>query len=114
MNIKDFEPGQTVYVLSRERSQKITERAVKSVGKKYVTLLVNWDEQYYVRNDTERFLVEKVDVGYPKYLFATKEELELHIERAKLATKIKRDILNVVDKMEIEQLRQIAEWMDEA
>lgn len=112
MNIKDFKPGQTVYILSRERAQTITERVVKSVGRKYVTLLVNWDEQYYVRNDTEGFLVEKVDVGYSKYLFSTKEELELHIERAKLETKIKRDILNVIDKMEIAQLRQIADWMD--
>lgn len=114
VNLQDFKPGQTVYILNRERKLQIIEREIESVGRKYVTIAGNWAEQYFIRHETENFLVEKVNFGYSKYLFPTKEALNLYLERQELESKIRRDITNVLFKMSIGQLRQIAGWMDEA
>ena len=73
MNIKDIKPGQTVYILCRDREPNIIDRTVKCVGRKYVTLVGNWQEQFYLRNESDDYLVEKIDMGYSRYLFATKE-----------------------------------------
>lgn len=112
MNIKDIKPGQTVYILCRDREPNIIDRTVKCVGRKYVTLVGNWQEQFYLRNESDDYLVEKIDMGYSRYLFATKDAVDLFIKRCSLESKIRRNISSVLSKMSMDQICQIADWMD--
>ena len=112
MNIKDIKPGQTVYILCREREPQAVERTVKCVGGKYVTLVGNWREQFYLRNESDDYLEEKADMGYSRYLFATKEAVDLFIKRCSLEAKIRRNISSALSKMSMDQICQIADWMD--
>ena len=113
MNIKDIKPGQTVYILCREREPQVVERTVKCVGRKYVSLVGNWQEQFYLRNEADNYFVEKINMGYSRYLFATKDAVDLYIKRQVLESKIRCNISSVLSKMSMDQICQIADWVDD-
>jgi hypothetical protein len=122
INIKDFKPGTTAFVLGNGRADRyrnddlITETEVISVGRKYVHTNVG---KYLFFNNKENFLAEEVDYGQSRYLFLTRESIEKHVERKSLLSKITNTFernwgSNKLDRFTLEQLRRIMAIIKEA
>lgn len=122
MKIKDFKPGQEVFVLTREKGRQ-TEHFVKkytvtSVGRKYVKATpqgTNWPVEFYKRHDEENFLVENKDWGNPAMLFATEEALNDDIEKDMLQTWLRKATeYSKVESYTLEQLRAVRRILEES
>lgn len=115
MTIKDFTPGQTVYIIERHafRPCIMQERIVHHIGRKYVTLDGRWKEQYGVEDERHNYLTEKADYGTKRILFATLQAAEQYQERTQLIQKVSSRIHYSMPYFNIDQLRQLSGWMDE-
>lgn len=104
MTIKDFSPGQTVYILS---GKYISERKVKSVGRKYVKIESNWDERFSETDDSNNFLVSSNTWGAQDRLFASIEDYNDYKEQEELKRKLLCDVHSWTQKLSLDQLRRI-------
>lgn len=90
MTIKDFEVGQTVFVMGDYRTQRnkfrTTEAEVVKVGRKYVTINGNWGIQFKETASSRPYLIEHCEYGTPRLLFPSREAADSYIEREELKT----------------------------
>lgn len=71
MNIKDFKPGQTAFILIRKRGREtqylVNQCKVISVGRKYVKVAPKgnllYPVEYYLHEKTDDHLTEKKGLG---------------------------------------------------
>ncbi|MBP5460684.1 MAG: hypothetical protein J6Y20_00955 [Lachnospiraceae bacterium] len=121
MEIKDFNAGQTVYILSEEKRNNppcgYKEAKVKKVGRVYITLEGNWERKFFIPfygNYGGSFLVEKKDYGADNLLFKSKQDLDDYIEKRKLESEL-CDALNWqnIRTFTLEQLRAIKRIIQE-
>lgn len=110
MTIKDFSPGQTVYILSKDH---VTERKVNSVGRKYVKIESNWDERFSETDESNNFLVSSNTWGAQDRLFASREDIDDYKEQEELKRKLLRDVHSWTQKLSLDQLRRIQAIIDE-
>ena len=113
MTIKDFTVGQTAYVhndYDRRDNPVCGYRVVTvaKIGRSYVTLNDGWNSKYGVGFGGGNYLVEKVNVGSPRFLFRTKQDLDDFMEAKELRIKIRSamDWQNI-QKLSVAQLRAI-------
>lgn len=111
VKIKDFKPGNTVYVLyehpGTNKESEIQERTVEKVGRKYVTdnRGIRYCEEYWLREG----VVEASDYGRRGFLFLTKSEAEDYIEKNKLALWIAHISFSKAKLYSLQQLRDVYE-----
>lgn len=126
MHIKDFQVGQTAYMLSGENRCRtappapLKEVTVLKVGHKYVTVaepqMVEhpWSHiQFESTPEGFLYLTEKRDWGYARSLFATQEAYLDHRDRELLWQWIR----NAVDRQRfydysVDQLRAVKQILD--
>lgn len=120
MTIKDFAPGQTVYVLTRTRG-RTTEHFIKrykvlSVGRKYVKAAPegSWHPiEFYLNDETDKFLIENKDWGDKGRLFPTEQAVNDDIERDMLCSWARKALDSwKIDTYTLEQLRAIKEILE--
>lgn len=118
MTIKDFNPGQTIYVVYMKKGYnakpEICERKVVKVGRKYIT--DDRDCRFYETDiimDDHRthVLLEDREFGEKGYLFASKEEADSWIELDKLE-KWLSTIRCYNHPYTVEQLRKVKEILE--
>lgn len=117
MNIKDFKPRQTAYLMNFHGRSfdyytiAIEEVNVVSVGKKYVKIKYpcsSFEGAFYQRDDRDSYLVEKVDCGVANYLFQSRMAANEYIEGKEIFKWINREVQYINEnKYNIEQLREI-------
>lgn len=122
MTIKDFKPGQTVYVLSRIKG-RTTERFIKkykvvSVGRKYVKAApensLKYTVEFFVNNETDDFLYENKDWGDKDRLFATEEAANDDIEKDMLRIWLRKATESYkIDTYTLSQLRGVKKILEE-
>lgn len=122
MNIKDFKPGQTVYLLSRrkERGQLvhhfISKYIVSSVGRKYVRAAPEGGQQlteFYKDKDTDEFLSENITWREKTKLFLTEEAANNDIEREMLCSWLRKAAENYkIEGYTLEQLRAVRKILE--
>lgn len=114
MKIKDFEPGQTAYILrmhvGRNQDPEIIETSVEKVGRKYVT--VRYGSRYEEDIDNPYGLIESADFGERSFLCPSRTDAEMYIERHKLQIWL-WNIGNRHGKYTLEQLRRVKEILEE-
>lgn len=119
MTIKDFKPGQTVYILYMKKgynsNPELFTRKVAKVGRKYITddwdcRFCEWDVLLSEDRKTHVFL-EDCRFGEKGFLFARKEEAEDWIELDKLE-KWLATIRCYNHPYTIEQLRKVKEILE--
>lgn len=88
MTIKDFKPGQTVYVLGRTRGRTtehfIKRYAVVSVGRKYVKVAPEGSDltdDFYQRDKADDYLTENITLREQARLFLTEAAANDDIEK---------------------------------
>ena len=110
ITIKDFQKGDTAYILTRNfgRNAKpfITETAVKTVGRKYVTVST-WDRKF--ENSDSEYLYEVVTYGERSLLFKTEQEAKEYLEKQDLALWLGCISVNQAERYSLEQLRKVRE-----
>lgn len=87
MTIKDFEVGQTAYILhmftGRNHKPVIIETAVEKIGRKYVT--VQHGKKYEEdSSDNPYGLIETSDWGDRTFLCPSRTDAEMYVERHQL------------------------------
>ena len=111
VKVKDFKPGQTVYVLyintGTNKEPEIQERTVEKVGRKYAT--DNRGIRYCGEPWLKEGLVEASDYGRRGFLFLTKSEAEDYIEKNKLALWIANISFSKARLYSLQQLRDVYE-----
>lgn len=115
MTIKDFTVGQTAYMVSYIKNEyRLTEWTVAKVGRRYVTAGYVHGCQFYVPDVAyEEFLVEKTEFGYPRLLFATRQEAEDYLEKRVLWQDLRhRFSTTAVGKFTLAQLRAVKQIID--
>lgn len=110
ITIKDFQKGDKVYILTRNRGRNtgptICESEVVSVGRIYVTIGSNtWSRKF--SNDDSEFLKEKVDCGEASFLFKTRKDAEEYIEKCDLALWLGLLSVTKAEKYSLEQLKKV-------
>lgn len=121
MKIKDFKPGQTVFVLTRTRG-RTTEHFIKrykvvSVGRKYVKAApeesLTHPTEYYLNNETDDYLTENKDWGDRGRLFPTEEAVNNDIEKDMLRSWVRKATDNYkLDTYTLEQLRAVRKILE--
>lgn len=99
MNIKDFKPGQTAFILIRKRGREtqylVNQCKVISVGRKYVKVAPKgnllYPVEYYLHEKTDDHLTEKRDWGEYTFLFPTEEAINNAVERDKLRIWLRKE-----------------------
>lgn len=119
MSIKDFHPGQTIYVLNMKKGYnadpELFERKVVKVGRKYIT--DDRDCRFYesdvILSEDRRthVFLEDREFGEKGFLFATKEEADSWIELDKLG-KWLSTIHCYNHPYTVEQLRKVKEILE--
>lgn len=119
MSIKDFHPGQTIYVLNMKKGYnadpELFERKVVKVGSKYIT--DDRDCRFYesdvILSEDRRthVFLEDREFGEKGFLFATKEEADSWIELDKLE-KWLSTIHCYNHPYTVEQLRKVKEILE--
>lgn len=113
LTIKDFKPGDKVYVVTenfgRNANPSICERIVKTVGRMYVTLEGNWEEKFAC--DNQEYLREKKDWGEHSLLFQTEQKAKDYLEKRNLETWLLRQSSREIDNLSLEQLHIIRDIM---
>ena len=112
MNIKDFQKGQTVYILDMHKGRNteptIYKAVVDSVGRKYVT--TGRGGKYEASND-EYSLTEHTGCGSRTYLCPSMEYAQLYIEREELKMWL-YNMPHLNRKYTLDQLRKVKEILD--
>lgn len=121
MKIKDFKPGQTVFVLTRTRG-RTTEHSVKrykvlSVGRKYIKAAPEenpiYPTEYYLNDSVDEYLTENKDWGDSTRLFPTEEAVNNDIEKDMLQSWIRKATENYkLNTYTLEQLRAVKEILE--
>lgn len=122
MTIKDFKPGQTVYVLSRVKG-RTTEHFIKkykvvSVGRKYVKAApensLKYPVEFFLNNETDDFLCENKDWGDKDRLFTSEEAVNDDIEKDMLRTWLRKATESYkIDTYTLSQLRDVKKILEE-
>lgn len=120
MTIKDFKPGQTVYVLSRTRGRK-TEHFIKrctvvSVGRKYVKAApeggLNPDE-FFLKEENDNYLTENITWREQTKLFLTEAAVNDDIEKDMLRGWLRNAVeCYKINSYTLEQLRAIRKILE--
>lgn len=109
MTIKDFEKGQTAYILNMHKGRNteptIMETMVAAIGRKYVT--VSNGNRYETDNDNPYGLIEVIDWGDRTILCPSRTDAEMYIERDKLQMWLCSASNFGRDKYSLEQLRKV-------
>ena len=120
MTIKNFKPGQTAYVLRRTRG-RTTEHFIKrytvlAVGRKYVKAAPEGSQhptEFYLNDETDRYLTENKDWGERDRLFLTEEAVNDDIERDMLRLWIRKALESYkIDEYTLDQLRAVKEILE--
>lgn len=111
MTVKEFDVGQTVFILNmhegRNREPEIREATVKTVGRKYVTI---GNEDRYESEESIPFgLIQNIDYGDKRLLFPSRTDVNNYIEQSKLAKWISSISWTKSRKFDLEQLRKVKE-----
>lgn len=114
LTVKDFEKGQKAYIVTDNHGtgeNKIFEAAVKTVGRKYVTLDDSWGSKY--QTCANNYLTEVVNCGWARMLFATEQAAKDYIEVKNLVLSINIKVSHSLDsRYSLDQLRQINEILE--
>ena len=119
MTIKDFEVGQTVFVMGDYRTQRnkfrTTEAEVVKVGRKYITINGNWGIQFKETASSRPYLIEHCEYGTPRLLFPSREAADSYIEREELKTWVREATgWDKIDRYPLEKLRAVKKILEEA
>lgn len=110
MDIKDFDVGQTVFVVNlhegRNMIPSICENTVAKVGRKYVTLTSG---SKYASCECEFGLYEECDWGDRRYLCPSETDAKMLIEKRELGLWLNNLKIFKNEKYSLEQLRQVKE-----
>lgn len=108
LKIKDFKPGQRVYIVyyhtGTNRAPEIIETTVKSVGRVYVNTSY-YDKRFKVHGTN--YLLEYSEYGECGYLFRTYEEADEAKKRDVLLSNIRRVYYSYLEKCSNEELYTI-------
>lgn len=114
LNLKDFKPGGKVFILTenfgRNKEPKISERTVKSVGRKYVTLNGGWEEKFSIPHMSVAdisYLEEAKDWGERSLLFKSRQDADDYLERKQIEQWLFRLSPRETDNLSLKQLRKI-------
>lgn len=120
MTIKDFIPGQTVYLLTRTRG-RTTEHFIKrykviSVGRKYVKAAPEGSqhtEEFYLRESTDKYLTENITWREQTKLFLTEAAVNDDIELDMLRSWFRKATEHYrIEEYTLEQLRGVKEILE--
>lgn len=120
MTIKDFKVGQTAYVLgdrrSRQTNQIATAAEVIKVGRKYVTVAMDYRQEirFFEPLNNAPYLVEDKDYGIQRLLFKTTEGVDEYNELNDLRNWLE-DATNwmKVTRYSLAQLRAVKKILEE-
>lgn len=117
MNIKDFKPGQTAYLMNfhgrsfNNNTTTIEEVNVMSIGRKYVKIKYLsgcFECAFYQRDERTSYLVEKVPCGVANYLFQSRIMVDEYRESKEILKWIYGELQYINEnKYSVEQLREI-------
>ena len=113
MNIKDFKPGQEVYVVegNERRGYRTYERIVQSVGRKYVKVSPKGStctEEFAQSNHDDNFLERRYFSDNPAMLFATEEDITDYFEKIIHRAWVRENMSGYkLNRYSLEQLREI-------
>lgn len=112
--LQKFKVGEKAYLLTTNRGRKeestFTEVEIVAVGRKYVSLRSG--AKFFLRNDDDFYLEEKVSCGWQRYLFLSKEEVENYLEKESLEKWLRTLDYFTVAKFSLEQLRKVKEILE--
>lgn len=120
MTIKDFMPGQTVFLLTRTRG-KTTEHFIKrykvvSVGRKYVRAAPEGSrhtEEFYLRESTDKYLTGNITWREQTKLFLTETAVNDDIELDMLRSWFRKAAEHYrIEEYTLEQLRGAKEILE--
>lgn len=114
MDIKDFTVGQTAYYsgghIRSKGEDPLIEVTVTKVGRKYVTVKSGWWERRFeppFRNQAEKYLTEKVEIGTAGRLYKTRKAYEEQRELESLRDWVRKAAdWSEIGKYTLEQLRE--------
>ena len=107
MDIKEFKGLKKAYMLTKiENNRKIDEVSIKSIGRKYVTLDDYQETQFETCNQKE-CLKEKIQCGWSKLLFPSKEQADNYIEKEELIRWILSMTYVQAEQFSLEDLRKV-------
>ena len=120
MTIKDFTPGQVVFVTERIRAARpkyqVKRMIVKTIGRKYVKASAEGSscvDEFYHEKESDNYLTENNDWGEPALLFTTEEALSDFFEKEKQKLWIIQHVsLSKLDNFSTEQLLEIRKIME--
>ena len=116
MKLKDFQVGQTVYLIERRPKPKdiLREYQVVTVGRKYLKVQGMYNErQFEVFDDESPYLIEHNNYGDHLLLFPNKEAAQEHIEGNQLRSwLLKAAEVTKINKYTVEQLRAVKEILE--
>ena len=118
MEIKAFQPGQTVYIVGtdrRDRGDKAARKAeVAKVGRKYVTISGRWGERFRKTvGRSKPYLIEEMEYGSPRLLFPSEAALCEYREREELKEWVRLAAgWEKIDRYTIEQLRAVKQILE--
>lgn len=100
MTLKDFTPGQTVYVLKiiagRTTEYSVKRYKVFSVGRKYVRATTDvggiYPTEFFIANVDNEYLTENKDWGDRELLFLTEGDVNDYIEKIELQKWFRNEI----------------------
>ena len=103
-----FKNQKTAYLLKMighvPEYENISEIDIVSVGRKYVTIT---NDVKFVEPEYERdYLVERVNCGWSRYLFATKQDALDYVEKRQIVAWLAKS-KNLFGDMSIESLRRV-------
>lgn len=111
MGIKDFEVGQTAYILNmhtgRNQDPEITKTTVEKVGRRYVTV----DNGTRYEEGDDYGLIDAENYGERTYLCPSKTDADMHIERHELRVWL-RKAADYSFRYDLEQLRKVKEILE--
>lgn len=114
MLVKDFKVGEKAWVIPYEFGRKPEEPypvIIRRVGRKQVDVspscIGNFVMTFEVSPNTDECLREKTIYTPTKFLFLTKSDADLHIERCTLVAKLRAEAQEMIGMMNIEQLRTL-------
>lgn len=116
LTVKDFSPGDIVYIVRENRGRKessnIVKRTVKKVGRKYVILNGSgcYEEKY--EDWKSDYLHEKADYGEPSLLFKTEEDAMKYLEKKELIRWISNISFVRAEKYSLQQLRAVKQILE--
>lgn len=112
MEKSDFKVGQAVYLKTRSygmcwEKEEIKEAAVKTIGRKYITVAVSPFREYQF--DIEEDFREKTDASPTYELYLSKQDIYDYWQREYLLWKIGRQLVVYRDTVDLYALKSMAQ-----